>query len=278
MSGPSSQPRPNAWAIPLQTRLASKATPAAVRIQRHDGPPVSAPILPPVHQPPSSAPSQHVVTPAVRQPQRPIEPVFYRAIIVDTDYRPSIGDQGAREIRNVEARLALMKTETYDEARCRVHWEAVVCAIEALDIDSWTRNLAAVKPLKPQRWYEWSDVRAAAAQGRAGSEDAKRLIARNPQYIQDAYATLEEERLKLGEYFVSLIFDHPFITIRFMSSVCSRLRIAGEARRVILLTKNSDGDPIFRDNGVWEEEEGEEDEQAGIVPIVTKSAFVAALA
>ncbi|KAJ6593336.1 hypothetical protein B0H19DRAFT_1089889 [Mycena capillaripes] len=94
MSGPSPQLRPNAWVIPLQTRLASKAKPAAVRIRRHDDPtPVSAP-TPPVHQPPSSeaAPNPHVVLPPVL-PQRPIKPVFHRTIMVDTYHRPSIGDQ-----------------------------------------------------------------------------------------------------------------------------------------------------------------------------------------
>lgn len=69
------QSRPNAWAIPLQTRLASKATegqgePPVLPLNQHAPvsaihPPVSPPNLPAAQQHPFSAPNQHLATPAL---------------------------------------------------------------------------------------------------------------------------------------------------------------------------------------------------------------------
>ncbi|KAJ6547021.1 hypothetical protein B0H19DRAFT_1237711 [Mycena capillaripes] len=227
-------------------------------------------MLPAVHQPSSSAPKQNVITPVVHNPQRAISKLvqssstqiiaprlaikeyasrFQFADIVKKKDREILVKKKDREILFAQARLEMMETETLVDRRQRERWEAVVCAIESLDIGSWIRKFSAIKAINSPGWHEWSNIRAAAARGSTESEDVKRLVAGNSQYIRDAYATLEEERRNLGEYPLSLIFGHPYITVGFMSSVCSRMEIAGEARRVILLTKKSDGDPVFRNVG-----------------------------
>lgn len=71
-----------------------------------------------------------------------------------------------------------------------------------------------------------SDVRATAAQGTTDSEEAKRLIASIPRYIQDAYMILEKEKQCLGEYPVSLLYHHPAVGALHMSRLCFDLGIA----------------------------------------------------
>ncbi|KAJ7212261.1 hypothetical protein GGX14DRAFT_393844 [Mycena pura] len=242
MAVPNSQSRLNAWAIPLQTRLANKATegrrePSVSPLNQHDfpvlaiHPPVSPPKLPAAQQHPFSAPNRHLATPAPHT----------------TGVSPSLRitmDDPNLEARNVTARLKLWATETSTEREARVRWEMMVCGIEALDIFCWASNPSAAGYGSPQ-WLEWSDVRAAAAQGNTDGEEAKRLIASIPRYILDAYTILEKEQRRLGEYPVSLLYHHPVVGAFHMSCLCFDLGIADKAKDVILAQKGPDGQLVF---------------------------------
>jgi len=145
----------------------------------------------------------------------------------------------------VEARLKLWGTETSTEREARIQWEMMVCGIEALDIFCWASNPSAAAYGSPQ-WLEWSDVRAAAAQGNTDSEEAKRLIASIPRHIQDAYTILEKEKQRLGEYPVSLLFHHPVVGAFHMSCLCFDLGITDKAKDVILAQKGPNCQLVFR--------------------------------
>ncbi|KAJ7225926.1 hypothetical protein GGX14DRAFT_386638 [Mycena pura] len=245
-----SQSRLNAWAIPLQTRLASKATEgrreptvSPLPVNQHDfpvlavHPPVSS-NLPATRQHPFSAPNKHLATPALHTTR--VSPSLR---ITMHDPINNV-DKMNLEARNVTARLNLEDTETSTQRKTRERWEMTVCGIEALDIFCWEQHPSAAKYGSP-RWLEWSDVRAAAAQGSTDSEEAKRLIASIPWHIEDTYTILEKEKQRLGEYPVSLLLDHPVLGAFSMVYLCYVLGIPVAAKDVILAQKRPNGEPVF---------------------------------
>ncbi|KAJ7655666.1 hypothetical protein DFH06DRAFT_1329107 [Mycena polygramma] len=176
-----------------------------------------------------------------------------RLALVHASNRPPLCTQRQTEFSNIRARLDLQKTETPAEREVRVHWEVVVCAIEALDMYNWALHPEAAAWVGPKRrrygarWHEWSDVRHSALQDTdADGTEARRLLAAAPLFIKTAYTILLTER-QLRVFPLSLSLDHPWITKWQLGAVCERLGVPEEARAVMLGARNMNGRMVFKD-------------------------------
>ncbi|KAJ7668693.1 hypothetical protein DFH06DRAFT_206369 [Mycena polygramma] len=261
------RPTPNAWAQPLLTRNYDDSTPPPAP-SATPPPPACSPLL---HPPPLSHTALHpalnlecsVNKPAVPSseascgiPEEPhdIAAPSLRLSVIRASNLPAWSSQQQRELRNLRARLNLEKTETPADRELRVHWEVVVCAIEALDMYNWELYPEAAAWVGPKRrrygarWHEWSDVRASAAKDIDGDgTEANRLVARNPEFIQEAYRILLTERQGLRQFPLSLSLDHPWITKLQVSTLCERLGVPAEALAVIVAARKMNGRTIFKD-------------------------------
>ncbi|KAJ6491811.1 hypothetical protein C8R47DRAFT_441313 [Mycena vitilis] len=278
------RPTPNAWAQPLLARNCDDSTPTPA--------PSATPLLPAcsplLHPPPLSHTALHpalnlecsVNKPAVPSSEascgipeesHDIAAPSLRLSVIRASNLPAWCSQQQRELRNLRARLNLEKTETPADRELRVHWEVVVCAIEALDMYNWELYPEAAAWVGPKRrrygarWHECkgsasfllipselyalgSDVRASAAKDIDGDgTEANRLVARNPEFIQEAYRILLTERQGLRQFPLSLSLDHPWITKLQVSTLCERLGVPAEALAVIVAARKMGGRTIFKD-------------------------------